>query len=141
MFNNTINMTMLSWSHLFGNHNDDLHWKKIVDDVEIFRQRLLQSINMTDDEWRMYRKTIKDYRDKYIAHIEVKPVSQVPHLAPALLATTYYYSVVLEELSGYRDYSKWPNHLDEYYKKSLKQAKTIVSIAYSATSGIEERVY
>jgi cephalosporin-C deacetylase-like acetyl esterase len=125
---------------LFGNYDDDLHWKKAVHDVEGFRQGLLQSINMTEVEWKTYRKTIKDYRDKDVAHIEVRPLSQVPQSATALRATTYYYSVALEELSGFRDYSKWPNNLDEYYQKSLEQAKTIVSIAYSATSSLEEKV-
>jgi hypothetical protein len=141
MFNNTISMAILDWSHLFGNHDDDLHWKKIVDHVEDFRQGLLRSINMTDYEWKTYRKTIKEYRDEDVAHIEVKPISKVPQMAHALQATTYYYSLVLEELSCIRDYSKWPRNLDDYFQKSLEQAKLLVSIAYTATKGEEEKVY
>jgi hypothetical protein len=141
MYNNAIDLAVLDWFHLFGYHNDDLHWKQIVEDVDLFRQGLMQSVGMTIDEWQKYRETIKDYRDKDVAHIEVRPLSQVPDMAVAIQATTYYYSIVLAELSEFRDYSAWPNQLDEYYKKSLEQSKAIASVACSASSGIQEAVF
>jgi hypothetical protein len=42
MHNNAIDLAVLDWFHLFGYHNDDLHWKKVVQDVDGFRQGLFQ---------------------------------------------------------------------------------------------------
>ena len=32
VYNNSIDLAVLDWFHLFGYHNDVLHWKQIVDD-------------------------------------------------------------------------------------------------------------
>jgi len=141
MFNNAINLAVLDWFHLFGYHKDDLHWKRVVDDLEGFRHGLLQRVQMTEDEWKAYREIVKDYRDKDVAHIEVRPVSQVPTMAIALRATCFYYSVILAELSKLRDYSAWPQELEEYHKKSFEQSVAISTVAYEATRGISEKVY
>ncbi len=141
MFNNAIDLTVLDWFHLFGNHNDDLHWKRVVPDVDGFRQSLLRNIYMTEDEWKTYRETIKVYRDKDVAHIEVRPVSNVPKMQCALSATAFYYSVVLQELAGFRDYSRWPQALEEYHNRSLDQSYDFSALAFKSTQNISERVY
>ncbi len=141
MFNNTINLAALDWFNLFGYHNDDLHWKRVVPDVDGFRQSLLRHMDMTEDEWKAYRETIKDYRDKDVAHIEVVPVSNVPKMQGALTSTAFYYSVVLKELSGFRDYSRWPQALEEYHQRSLDQSYEFSKRAFKTTSNIPEKVY
>ncbi|BBO76286.1 hypothetical protein DSCW_37030 [Desulfosarcina widdelii] len=141
MFNNTIELSVLDWFHLFGYHNDDLHWKRVVLDIEGFRQALFTHMKMTEDEWIGYRETVKNYRDKDVAHIEVRPVSNVPEMQNALRATSFYYSVVLKELSGYQDYSMWPKALREYYQSSLIQSREFSELAFNATRNISEKVY
>ena len=141
VFNNSIDLAVLDWFHLFGYQNDDLHWKKIVNDIEAFRESLFDHVNMTEDEWKSYRGKIKTYRDKDIAHIEVRPKSWVPEMGIALKAAAYYYDYVLKELAGFGDYSNWPQNLDEYYQRSFEQTKQIVEITYAATMGFEERVF
>ncbi len=141
MFNNAIDLAVLDWFHLFGYHNDDLHWKRVVPDVEGFRQTLLKHMNMTEDEWKTYRETIKKYRDKDVAHIEVRPVSNVPKMQNALHATVFYYSVVLKELAGLGDYIKWPQALEEYHQRSLDQSYEFSVLAFEATRNISEKVY
>ena len=140
MYNNAIDLAVLDWFHLFGYHNDDLHWKRIVQDIAAFKQGLFQSVGMSGGQWAAYRESIKDYRDKDVAHIEVRPVSQVPEMAVALQAAAYYYAYVLNELSGYSNYTSWPKELNDYYHASLAQTKPIVDRAYTATSHIEEKV-
>lgn len=140
MHNNAIDLAVLDWFHLFGYQNDDLHWKKVVNDVPAFGSQLFQSLQMTEDDWKTYRETIKDYRDKDVAHIEVRPISQVPSMALALQAVALYYSMVLAELYTFRDYGGWPRQLEEYHVKSLEQSKVICAAAYRATRDIEEKV-
>ena len=141
VFNNAIDIAVLDWFHLFGYHNDDLHWKQVVADIDSFRQQLFCQVNMTEDEWKSYREEIKTYRDKDIAHIEVRPTSHVPEMSIALQAVTCYYEHVLNELTGFGDYSNWPEDLSEYYQRSLEQTKNIVGAAYPATAHIRESVF
>jgi hypothetical protein len=141
MYNNAIDSAVLDWFHLFGYHKDDLHWKRVVVDVSVFKKQLLLSLQMTEDEWKAYRETIKDYRDKDVAHIEIRPVSQVPHMTLALKATAIYYSTALAELSTFRDYGGWPIQLEDYHIKSREQAKEICTAAYRASRHIKEKIY
>jgi hypothetical protein len=141
MYNNTIDLAVLDWFHLFGYHKDALHWKQVLTDIPTFRKQLLQSLQLTEDEWKAYRETIKDYRDKDVAHIEVRPVSQVPRMAVALKATAIYYSAVLAELSTFGDYGGWPIQLKDYHMRSLEQAKEICTAAYRASRDIKEKIF
>jgi hypothetical protein len=140
MYNNAIELAILDWFHLFGNHKDDLHWKRVMHDSQDFRQQLLQEIGMNEQEWKAYHKEIKDYRDKDIAHIEVRLRSQVPDMTKALRGAAHYYSVVLQELQNYGIYD-YPQNLNEYHNKSFAQSMVITANAYKATIGIEEKVY
>lgn len=141
VFNNAIDLAVLDWFHLFGYHNDDLHWKQIVADIDSFRNQLFCHVNMTENEWKLYREEIKTYRDKDIAHIEVRPTSHAPEMSIALKAVTYYYENVLKELTGFGDYSNWPKDLSDYHQRSLEQAKRIVESAYPTTAHIRESIF
>ncbi len=140
-FNNAIDLAVLDWFHLFGYHNDDLHWKCVVSDNEKFRNGLFNYLCLSNGEFEAYWNEIKAYRDQDIAHIEIRPVSNVPDMSIALKACNYYYKNVLKELSTFRDYSNWPDDLMEYHQRSLEQAEYIVSVAYEATKNINETIF
>ena len=141
MYNNSIDLAVLDWFHLFGYHKDDLHWKKIISDVDGFREKLLSFLGLTQDEWEEYRETIKTYRDKDVAHIEVRPVSNVPEMVVALNATHFYYTAVITELKSFSNYDNWPDDLIQYHKNSLNQSKSIAENACNATVDFIEKVY
>lgn len=141
MLNNTIDLAVLDWFHLFGYHNDDLHWKRVVSDIDGFRQAFFIHMKMTEAEWIAYRELVKNYRDKDIAHYEIRPVSNVPEMQNALHATTFYYSIVMKELVEYQNYSRWPKELEEYYLRSLVQSGEFSKLAFNATKNISEKVY
>ena len=95
VYNNAIDLAVLDWLHLFGSHSDDLHWKKVVTDRRAFRDGLLNHLRIDEIEWRAYRETVKNYRDKDVAHVEVRTEGNVPHMSTALEAASYYYKHVL----------------------------------------------
>lgn len=140
-YNNALDLAVLSWFHLFGYHNDDLHWKKVIDDKRKFKDELYNYLNIREDEFNAYWEKIKEYRDKDIAHFEIRPMRDIPEMSIALKAVNYYYKVLLKELSSYGDYSNLPDDLIEYHQRSLEQAINIVSAAYEATKNIKETVY
>lgn len=140
-YNNAIDLAVLDWFHLFGYHNDDLHWKNIVTDIPGFRNELYNVIKVNDSEFNAYWEEIKIYRDKDVAHIEIRPVSNVPNMTMALKAVSFYYQTVLKELYGFRNYSNWPIDLMDYHRRSFEQTQHIVTIAYEATRDFSEKVY
>jgi hypothetical protein len=140
MYNNAIELAILDWFHLFGNHKDNLHWNRVVPDPMGFKRQLLQTIHMTEQEWSTYHKEIKSYRDKDIAHIEVRLRSQVPDMTEALRAAACYYAVVLDELQKYAIYD-YPQNLRDYHERSVAQSLMVAAKAYNATVGINETVY
>lgn len=141
VYNNAIDVAILDWFHLFGNHKDDLHWKKIVKDINVFRSELFTTVGMDEQGWESYRRKIKTYRDKDVAHIEVRPISCVPDMTMALKATGLYYQAVREELSVFHDYSKEPVDLIAYCQSSQGQTEKVLAAAYSSTSGMHEEVF
>jgi hypothetical protein len=141
VFNNFIDLAILDWLHLFGSHSDDLHWKKIAGDAVVFKGDLLDYLELDDVQWKIYWKSVKEYRDKDVAHIEVRPMGHVPDMNTALKATAYYYRYVFGELSKFATYTDLPTDLIEYYRESLEQAERIVTIAYDATKQMREQVF
>ena len=141
MYNNTIDMAVLDWVHLFGNDKDDLHWKNIVNNIDEFRNDLFTELEVTKETWITYWKSIREYRNKDVAHIEVRPISNIPEMSLAVKAVCFYYSHILLELEKYGDYSKWPKNLFDYYERSFEQSMDISLIALYATSNFKEKVY
>lgn len=141
VFNNSINIAILDWFHLFGYHNDDLHWKKIVKNEAAFRSSLFAYVALDEQGWHSYRDKVKTYRDKDVAHIEVRPEGFVPDMTLALKAADFYYRYILSELSGFGDYSNEPTDLVTYCEDSQKQAEKILALAYSSTAFMQEEVF
>ena len=96
--NNFFDMALLNWAHLFGNSNDQLHYRKVVSNPESFKKRLLVKLAITEQEWEINWKNLKDFRDNRIAHIDKKFSVRVPELNIAALCISEYYSYAREEL-------------------------------------------
>ena len=141
VFNNFIDLAVLDWLHLFGSDRDDLHWKGIVWDIVSFKHGLLAQLRLNDVQWNTYWKSVKEYRDKDVAHIEVRPTGHVPDMNTALKAVDYYYGYVFGELSQIATYTDLASNFIDYYEESFEQAEKIVAIAYTATRQIKEQVF
>lgn len=147
MLNNTIDLAVLDWMHLFGSHNDDLHWKRVLsDNKDNFKHGLLQHLQVNEHDWELYREKIKKYRDEDVAHIEAHLETDVPEMEEALKAVSYYYQIILRKLrSEYPNcpeyFNRWPDDLLKYYEDSLKQSEEIVQVAYESTKNMKESVH
>ena len=87
-------------------------------------------------------KGVKNYRDKDVAHIEMRPISNIPDMTIALKATCFYYSHSFYEIKKFGDYySQWPEDLFDYYQRSLDQSIEIIFKALEATKNLREQVF
>lgn len=114
-FNNFIDLVVLDFCHLFGNRNDDLHWNNIANDLDEFKKNLLEELKLTDDEWEKYWHSVKEYRDKDVAHLEIRPMSDVPDMEIATRAIVFYYNSQIQELKKNKKYDMFLDDLSDYF--------------------------
>jgi hypothetical protein len=118
---NFIDIAVLEWLKLFGDHNDKHHWKKVVEDKDLFRQEMFVKCKITESEFAQARKSLKDYRDKFIAHLDSEEIMHIPVLDVPLKLVKYYYEYIANELgeAGLRDL---PDDVEDYYQKCFRAA-------------------
>ncbi|MBX3490142.1 hypothetical protein [Parvibaculum sp.] len=86
---NFIDIAIMEWSKLFSDKSARHHWRNIVDDASKFEEALLTHLHMSPDEMELYEKTIKLYRDKFIAHLDDELVAEIPDLDIAYEAVNF----------------------------------------------------
>lgn len=141
IYNNSIDMAVLDWCHLFANHSDALHWKKVIPDGDEFRINLFKHLEISETTWKVYRDSLKSYRDKNVAHIEVLPALNIPDMTFALDSTAFYYDSVVKELKNENISAHYPDDLVQYYTACLGQTSNYVSVGLNATKQFKEEVF
>jgi len=121
--NNFIDIAVLEWLKLFGDHNDKHHWKKIAEDHDDFKEKMFECCSITEDDLKTCRESFKVYRDKFLAHLDSEETMQIPKLDLALSVVNFYYSCVAKELgtSGLRNL---PKDIELYYEKCFSDSET-----------------
>lgn len=99
--NNCLDHSVLEWCKLFADPKGKHHWRKLVDDEATFNGTLLTSVRMTQAEFDAYIKSMREYRDKFLAHLDEDAVMKIPALRPAQRAIHTLYSYILRNESGY----------------------------------------
>jgi len=94
-----IDIAVLEWCKLFTEARGSHHWSKSVPDVPAFRRNLCSRLGMTEPELESYGKTIKHYRDKFVAHLDEEPTMFIPRLRQARRGVAFLYDFLREEPS------------------------------------------
>lgn len=141
VFNNFLDIAVLEWCKAFGSKGETTHWSNHVENPEVFRDGLLEYLAITNEDWRMYWKSIKSYRDQVVAHHETPSrVTHYPDFGYALQACFYYYGILINQLRTFRVFD-YPDSLEDYFERSLAQARSFSEVAYQATRPLKEVVY
>ncbi len=119
---NFIDISVLEWLKLFGDHNDKHHWKKVTEEPDSFKEEMLKHEAITEDDLISCRKSFKTYRDKFLAHLDSEEKMQIPELDIALSVVKYYYSYVAKEL-GASGLLNLPQDLEAYYQKCFSDSE------------------
>jgi len=89
-----LKLATVAWCNVFGSHKEDMHWTKTPTDntqaCQDFRCRVLSETRFTQGQWEAYRKEMLDFRDKYVAHLDLRSPCSVPHFDPALQVACAY---------------------------------------------------
>jgi hypothetical protein len=114
-----------NWCMVFGSKSEPTHWRRLTEESEShaqnFRNGLFSEIGLSEVGWRKYWTDMKQFRDKWVAHRELKPFTDpVPNFDTALAVAYYYDNWVRDVIS--------PHSLDEppfeLFAASLRESVT-----------------
>lgn len=95
--NNCLDICVLEWCKLFGNKNNPHCWKKFVSDAAEFEIGLLHQIQSGPKDFQNYVNQMKNYRDKWVAHLDSAKIMQPPKLDIAKASTVFYHDYIIKK--------------------------------------------
>jgi hypothetical protein len=125
---NFIDRCVLEWCKLFGETKGEFHWKKVVSDTVSFKAGLLRHIGLDEDAFNKEINIFREYRDKWVAHLDTERTGFIPALEVAKKAVWFYYARVKQEAES-RDLAEFTRELDRAYEHCEREAKEVYRIA------------
>ena len=116
---NFLDISVLEWCKLFGDHNDKHHWKKIMSCDPTFKKRMLDELKISQEDFDLTYKSFREYRDKFIAHLDSDEIMKIPEVSKGLNMVFFYYKEVKAMCEEIAD---WPNSIEIFYKEHYKNA-------------------
>lgn len=82
----------LEWCKIFGAFSNDTHWHNNHTENEIteFRDLILKTTNLNEEEWSKYHESMMNFRNNYVAHTIQDYNSPVPYLKHAFSVMRVY---------------------------------------------------
>ena len=115
---NFLDVCVLEWCKLFGDKRGEHYWRKVITDQEAFFVVLLQRLKLTEAEFEAYVKSMRTYRDKFVAHLDTEEVMYPPKLRTARKSVSFLYEYLLanEEVDGcFHDAPQKASRFYEYF--------------------------
>lgn len=136
--NNTYDMAIIAWCKIFGSYSENTHWTKIFLDESEFKKSILESVEMSKEQWDSYADELRDYRNKWIGHFDsnFKP-NHHPDLESAFKSILACYEYLLKKMAQYGIEHNLPDSLSEYSIALFKQGAELVECAYNSAKHIK----
>ena len=128
MNGNFLDQCVLVWSKLIGDRKAQHHWAKIVSDPGNFKPAMLRHLKFDAEAFKKYRDNVHEYRDTFVAHLDVERVMTPPKLDPAKLSVEFYYAYIANKEAKPSDLSGLPANEAElrgYYDKRAAEASNV----------------
>lgn len=119
---NFIDMGLLEWCKIFGNHEEKHHWKNIVSNKTLFRENMLKSIGIELKDLKKHWKKVLTYRNKFLAHLDSNEIMHIPTIENTLKTAIFYYSYLYTHHNTDGLFSRLPADLEKYYEKCYTDA-------------------
>jgi hypothetical protein len=119
---NFYDVCVLEWCKLFADPRDSHYWANIVTDPRSFERELYGRIVIAPPTFAAYRKALRHYRDKFVAHLDDDRVMGLANMDVARAAAEIYYSRVLASEVKRATARAFPKELDRYYSECYYEA-------------------
>lgn len=122
---NCIDICVLEWCKLFADEKAKHHWRKIVTDPATFNQALLTRLEIDDAAFQEEINVMRQYRDKFLAHLDSERVMNVPMLDRAKQSVWFYHAHIVNQEAKDGDLAGLPMELDIGYAMSEVEANSV----------------
>jgi len=125
---NFIDVCVLEWCKLIGDAKGQHCWERIVSDKANFKSELLKHLTVSECEFEEFRLKMREYRDKFIAHLDSDREMKIPALDLARKSVEFYHAYVVANEAQLGDLSGWPDTADKLqgaYKEAEEEAETV----------------
>jgi hypothetical protein len=125
-FSNSLDICVLEWCKLFGEKGGEHGWRKVVSDAARFELELLAHLGVSGAEFETHRLSMREYRDKFLAHLDLEPVMHIPQLDLAKASVEFYHAYLVAHECAPGDLAGLPqnaNELKRVYRQSVEAAR------------------
>jgi hypothetical protein len=123
--NNFIDTCVLEWCKLFAEPKGKHCWSIVVSDAARFKSDLLNHLCIDDAVLEKEIKAMRQYRDKFLAHLDAERVMNVPALDVAKGTVWFYHEHVVNHERQPGDLAGLPTELDSGYSHCEAEAKAV----------------
>src|SRR4051812_19013560 len=77
-----LDIAILEWCKLFADIRGKHNWRRVVpsENHEVFERGLRQSMAQNSEKHTLYMREIRDYRVKFIAHLDDQRAMHIPYM-------------------------------------------------------------
>jgi len=87
-----LDVAVLEWCKVFGEWGGKHHWHRVILDRGGFESELFQDLRMSKGQFEDYVKSIRTYRDKFVAHLDHEPVMHIPRMRVARRSAAFLFN-------------------------------------------------
>lgn len=116
---NFIDTCLLEWCKLFGDLKAKHHWSKSVTDSDQFTAGLYQKLGIDETAFEDYRLDVREYRDKFVAHLDELNQAKIPRLQPVIDSVQYLYEYLVQVEDDLNAFPDAPQSARAYYNFHL----------------------
>ncbi|MCF8079777.1 MAG: hypothetical protein K9K88_10890 [Desulfobacterales bacterium] len=125
---NFLDISVLEWCKLFAESKAFHSFRKVTVSPDAFLPQLYSDFGATRQEWDSYLQKMREYRDKFIAHLDRKKTMDIPTMDLAEFAIFYLYDTMRgEQIEGV--FRGLPRNLREYSRGCYLEAAKLYESA------------
>jgi hypothetical protein len=138
---NFFDISVLDWCKLFADRkNGKHHWRRVVENPDRFEADLYPTLGVTAAEFTTLITNIKDYRDKFVAHLDEERTMLLPALETAKKSIAFLHQRLAQEARIYEHWQGLPTtaeQLDRVFKRALEEAQIVYAEALARLAALE----
>ena len=122
---NFAEMAILMWCKIFADKKAKHYSFKIVSDPAKFTRELLAHFQMTEADFEVFGKLMRNLRDKFIAHLDDATAAPLPKLDPAVESAKFLLLYLFRNENGSNYLEGVPRFPDPVYGLAYDAARVI----------------